>query len=265
MSRTIRDSRSGGVFAVVLIAVLAVACVTLFLRARSAEEAAADRPAEPAEATRPSPFAGADAALSDNGRTRAPDTRAATVRVKLSELKAERAEVDAAVRAAAASVKSRETDIARLRNDIAETNKRIADLKGKYREDPTDEETKNKLYAAIVKLRGAEGEGVEGLETRLQRANASLAETKDISDDLSRKLAALDSAIATAESKAQTVVDYVGLGAAKDAVEKARATAKAVDGLAESTEREAIEVGAERAAAKARRDAALESLLEDLR
>lgn len=262
MRRNNSDFRSGGVFAIVLIAVLAVACVALFLRARSAEEAVSGRPAEPAETAKSAPFASADAVLADKGAARASDTRAETVRVKLAEMKVERAKVDAAVRSAAASVKSREADIARIRNDIADAKKRIADLKAKYREDPTDEALKDKLYATAVKLK--DGEGGEGLETRLVRATAALAETKALSDGLARRLAALDSAIATAESKGQTVVDYVRFEAVEVATGAAAEARKAIDGLAESTERKAIDVGAEDESAKDRRDAALESLLGDL-
>ena len=242
MNRTIRDSSSGGVLAVLLVAVHAVVCFSLFLRARSAEEI--------------------DDVLSDDVAARAADTRASAVRMKLSEMKAERAKVEAAAREAAASVKSREADIARLRNDIADAKKRVARLKEEYREDPEDETVKDKLYAAVVKLKG--GEGVEGLETRLARASAALAETKALSDGLARRLASLDSAIATAESKGQTIVDYVRFEAAEAAAGAARDAGTAVAGLTESTERKAVDIGAEDESAKARRDAALESLLEDL-
>lgn len=262
MRRTRPESRSGGVFAAVLIAVLAVVCFSLFLRARSAEEAAATGSAGPAQPAKPAPFADVDNVLSDDGPARADDTRATAVRMKLSEMKAERAKVEAAAREAAASVKSRESDIARLRNDIADAKKRVARLKEEYRKDPDDETVKDRLYAAAVKLKG--GEGVEGLETRLARASAALAETKALSDGLARRLASLDSAIATAESKGQTVVDYVRFEMAEGATDAARRAGKTVDGLAESTERKAIDVGAEDESAKARRDAALESLLGDL-
>ena len=95
MSRTIRDSRSGGVLAVLLVAVLAVVCFSLFLRARSAEEAEATGSAGPAQPAKPAPFADVDNVLSDDGPARAADTRATAVRMKLSEMKAERAKVAA--------------------------------------------------------------------------------------------------------------------------------------------------------------------------
>ena len=107
-------------------------------------------------------------------------------------------------------------------------------------------------------------EGVEGLETRLARASAAYAEAKALSDGLSRRLASLDSAIATAESKGQTVVDYVRFDAAETATGKVREAGKGVDGIVESTDPKAIDVAAEDESAKARRDAALESLLEGL-
>lgn len=271
MSTAYGDSRSGNALVLVLIIVFAVICFSMCSRMRKAEQEVAevraeqqaeDEAKEAAEAAKRAPFHDVDEALADKGPAKAADTRAATVRMKLSEMKAERAKLDAASREAAASVKSREADIARIRNDIADAKKRVSRLKAEYEEDPADEAVKDKLYAALVKLRG--GEGVEGLETRLQRATASLAETKALSDGMARRLAALDSTIATAESKGQTVVDYVRFGEAEDAIGTARAAGKAVDGLAGSTEPKAVDVGAEDESAKSRRDAALESLMEGL-
>lgn len=275
MSPVIRhpgDPRSGNVLVVVLVLVLAIACFVMCSRAKKAEQEVDEVRAEQqqaeaeakeaAEVAKRAPFHDVDAALADDGPAPARDTRAQTVRMKLSEMKAGRAKLDAAVREAAASVQSREADITLIRNNIADAKKRIARLKAEYQEDPTDEDLKNRLYAAAVKLKG--GEGVEGLETRLQRATAALAETKALSDGLARRLASLDSAIATAESKGQTVVDYVRFGEAETATAKAGAAGKAVDGLAESTDGKAIDVGAEDEAAKSRRDKALESLLEGL-
>ncbi len=253
-----RNTRSGGVVAVLLVAVLAAICIALYLQLQSGNGAAS----APAEQPAPSPFAAVDAALSDDGPARTPDTRGETVRMKLSEMKAERAKVESAARQALASVRSREADVSRIRNDIAETKRRIARLKEEYSEDPSDEGVKDRLYASAVKLRG--GEGVEGLETRLQRATAALAETKALSDGLARRLASLDSAIATAESQGRTVVDYVRFEAAEAAAGAAREAGRAVAGIAESTEGKAVDVAAEDEAAKSRRDAALESLLEGL-
>jgi chromosome segregation ATPase len=265
------DSRSGNVLVIVLVIVFAVICFTMCSRLKKAEQEVAEVRAEQqeeaeakeaAEAAKRAPFHDIDAALADEGPAKAADTRAATVRMKLSEMKNERAKLDAAVREAAASTKTREADIARIRNDIADAKKRIARLKAEYEDDPTDEAVKDKLYAALVKLKG--GEGVEGLETRLQRATAALAETKALSDGLARRLASLDSAIATAESKGQSVVDYVRFGEAEEAAGNAGKAGKAVDGLAGSTEPKALDVAAEDESAKSRRDAALESLLKGL-
>lgn len=271
ISRHPGDPRSGNAIGLVLVVILIVVCGAMCSRAKKAESEVEEVRAEQRreaeakaaeEAAKKAPFRAVDDALADSGPARADDTRATAVRMKLSEMKAERAKVDVAVREAAASVKSRESDIARLRNDIADAKKRVARLKEEYRKDPDDETVKDRLYAAAVKLKG--GEGVEGLETRLARASAALAETKAISDGLARRLASLDSAIATAESKGQTVVDYVRFEMAEGATDAARRAGKTVDGLAESTERKAIDVGAEDESAKARRDAALESLLGDL-
>ena len=263
--------RSGNALGLVLVVVLIVVCCVMCSRARKAESEVEEVRAEQRkeaeakaaeEAAKKAPFRAIDDALADSGPARASDTRATAVRMKLSEMKDERAKVDAAAREATASVKSRESDISRIRNDIADAKKRVARLKEECREDPDDEILKDRLYAAVVKLKG--GEGVEGLETRLARATAALAETKALSDGLARRLASLDSAIATAESKGQTVVDYVRFEEGEAAAGSAREAGKVVDGLAESTEPKALDVGAEDESAKARRDAALESLLEDL-
>lgn len=242
-----RDPRSGGVIGALLFIVLIVAAVAIYMNSQKSRE--------------PSPFQAVDEILGDEDSSAAPDVRAEKVRMKLSELKAERAKVDESVRETTASTKKREADIALIKNEIAAITKRIERLKEEYREDPTDEEVKNKLYSALVNLKG--GEGVEGLETRQQRALAALKETVALSKGLERKLASLNSAIATAESKGQTVVDYVQYGKAKVAVENARDAIKDIDGLAESTEDEAIDIAAEDEAAKARRDAALKSLLDN--
>ena len=271
ISRHPGDPRSGNAIGLVLVVILIVVCGAMCSRAKKAESEVEEVRAEQRreaeakaaeEAAKIAPFRAVDDALADSGPARASDTRATAVRMKLSEMKAERAKVDVAVREAAASVKSREADIARIRNDIADAKKRVARLKDEYRDDPEDEVVKDKLYAAVVKLKG--GEGVEGLETRLARATAALAETKALSDGLARRLAALDSAIATAESKGQTVADYVRFEETEAATGSAREAGKAIDGLAESTETKALDVGAEDESAKSRRDAVLESLLEDL-
>ena len=265
------DPRSGNALVVILVLVLAVACFVMCSRAKKAEkevnEVRAQQQAEAEakeaeEAAKRAPFHEVDAALADDGPAPASDTRDKAVRAKLSKMKAERNKVDADVREAAASVKSREADIVRIRNDIADAKKRIAKLKADYQEDPTDEALKDMLYKALVKLKG--GEHVEGLETRLQRATAALAETKALFDDQSRTLASLDSAIATAESKGQTVGDYVRYGRVNTTAGNVRAAGKAVDGFAESTEDEANDAAAKDEAAKSRRDASIESLLEGL-
>ena len=242
-----RNPRSGGVLAFLLFIVLVVAAFAFYTSSQRSRK--------------PSPFQAVDEILGDQGASAAPDTRAEIVRMKLSELKAERAKVDEAAREAVASMKTREADVTRLRNDIADAKKRIARLKAEYREDPADEEVKSKLYDALVKLKG--GEGVEGLETRQQRAIAALEAAKALSDSLARHLASLNSEIAIAESKGQTVIDHVRYGEAKKAVEKARKDIKDIDVLAESTEGEATDVAAEDEAAKLRRDAALKTLLEE--
>lgn len=244
----------------VLIAVLAVGCFLLYQRAKTAEAAAAAKAAEAEEAT--SPFAGQDAILDDEGGKKVPDKRPEVVKMELSAMKAERNTVDAAVRDAAASLKSREADISRIRSDIAGAKTRIARLKAEWEEDPSDEALKTRLYEAAVKLRG--GEGVEGLETRLVRATADLAAARARADALRRRLGALDSAIATAESQGRTVVDFVRFEEADAAAGAAREHGKAVAGLEESTWGTAIGVAAEDEAARARRDAALGALLEGL-
>lgn len=259
------DTHSGSVRLAVQIAMLVVVGMAMHGCAREAGETL---PADSGETRneqvqgKPSPVSAADAVLSDPPPAQAPDTRAASVRRELSELKAERAKLDGAVRDAAASVRGREADVARIRGDIADVKKRISRLKEEYQDDPSDETVKDKLYAAVVKLRG--GEGVEGLESRLVRATAALADTKALADGLSRRLASLDSAIATAESQGRTVVDYVRFEEAERASAAAREAGKAVAGLVESTERKAVDVAAEDEAAKSRRDAALESMLEGL-
>lgn len=260
------DGREGGVLVFVLVVVLAVACFALWGRAKKAEAEAQERAAaEEAEAARrraPSHFADADAALADAGAAKAPDRRGESVATSLSAMKAERAKVESAAREAAASKKNREAEVARLRNDIQSAKARIARLKAGWEEDPSDEEAKQRLYDALVKLRG--GEGVEGLETRLERAKAALESARGRADALSRRLAALDSAVATAESQGKDVVDWVRFDEAEDAVGAARGHGKEIEGLAESTEGRAVDVAAEDEAAKARRDASLEALLEGL-
>lgn len=252
----------------VLIVVLAVACFVLWGRAKSAEEAQAaaaaaeEEAAEKAAAEKASPFYEVDAALADEGGTKAADRRGETVKMRISEMKAERNKVDAAVRDAAASLKSREADISRIRSDIAGAKTRIARLKAEWEEDPSDERLKTRLYEAAVKLRG--GEGVEGLETRLVRATAELEAARARADALRRRLGALDSAIATAESQGQSVVDFVRFEEAEGAMEAARGHGKAVAGLEESTSGAATGVAAEDEAARARRDASLDALLEGL-
>jgi hypothetical protein len=256
-----RSGREGGVLLIVLVVVLAVGCFLLYRRAKTAEAASAAAAPAAAE-TPPSPFAGPDAVLADTGGRKAADTRAETVKMELSAMKTERNKVDAAVRDAAASLKSREADISRIRSDIASAKTRIASLKEEWEEDPSDEALKTKLYEAAVKLRG--GEGIEGLETRLLRATADLESARARSDALRRRLGALDSAIATAESQGRTVVDFVRFEEADAAAGAARGHGKAIAGLAESTEGAAIGVAAEDEAVKARRDASLEALLEGL-
>ena len=259
------DGREGGVLVFVLVVVLAVACFALWGRAKKAEAEAQERAAaEEAEADKPAPskFPGADAALADGGPSKAPDRRGEAVATSLSAMKAERAKVESASREAAASKKNREAEVSRLRNDIQSAKTRIARLKEEWEEDPSDEEAKQRLYDALVKLRG--GEGVEGLETRLERAKAALESARGRADALSRRLAALDSAVATAESQGKDVVDWVRFDEAEDAVGAARGHGKEIEGLAESTEGRAVDVAAEDEAAKARRDASLEALLEGL-
>ena len=252
----------------VLVVVLAVACFVLWGRAKSAEEAQAEAAAaakeaeEKAAAEKASPFSEVDAALGDEGGAKAADRRGETVKMKLSEMKAERNKVDAAVREAAASQRQCEQDLSRIRSDISAAKTRIARLKAEWEEDPTDEALKTRLYEAAVKLRG--GEGVEGLETRQVRATADLEAARARADALRRRLGALDSAIATAETQGRTVVDFVRFEEAEGAMEAARGHGKAVAGLAESTERAATDVAAEDEAARARRDASLDALLEGL-
>ena len=252
----------------VLVVVLAVACFVLWGRAKSAEEAQAEAAAaakeaeEKAAAEKASPFSVVDAALGDVGGAKAADRRGETVKMKLSEMKAERNKVDAAVREAAASQRQCEQDLSRIRSDISAAKTRIARLKAEWEEDPTDEALKTRLYEAAVKLRG--GEGVEGLETRQVRATADLEAARARADALRRRLGALDSAIATAETQGRTVVDFVRFEEAEGAMEAARGHGKAVAGLAESTERAATDVAAEDEAARARRDASLDALLEGL-
>ena len=253
--------QEGGVLILILLAVLAAGCFLLYQRARTAEAAAAAEVAAVAE-KKASPFPEQDAALDDEGGKKTPDKRPEAVKMELSAMKAERNTVDAAAREAAASLKSREADIFRIRSDIAGAKTRIARLKAEWEEDPSDERLKTKLYEAAVKLRG--GEGVEGLETRLLRATADLEAARARADALQRRLRALDSAIATAESQGRTVVDFVRLEEAEGAVEAARGHGKAVAGLAESTEGAATGVAAEDEAARARRDASLDALLEGL-
>ena len=260
--------REGGVLVLVLVVVLAVACFVLWGRAKSAEEAqaeaaaAAEEAEEKAAAEKASPFSGVDAALGDEGGTKAADRRGETVNMKLSEMKAERNKVDAAAREAAASMRQCEQDLAGIRSGISAAKTRIARLKAEWEEDPSDEALKTRLYEAAVKLRG--GEGVEGLETRLVRATADLEAARARADALRRRLGALDSAIATAETQGRTVVDFVRFEEAEGEVEAARGHGKAVAGLAESTERAATDVAAEDEAARARRDASLDALLEGL-
>lgn len=252
----------------VLIVVLAVACFVLWGRAKSAEEAqeeaaaAAKEAEEKAAAEKASPFYEVDAALGDEEGTKAADRRGETVKMKLSEMKAERNKVDAAAREAAASQRQCEQDLSRIRSDISAAKTRIARLKAEWEEDPTDEALKTRLYEAAVKLRG--GEGVEGLETRLVRATADLEAARARADALRRRLGALDSAIATAETQGRTVVDFVRFEEAEGAMEAALGHGKAVAGLAESTERAATDVAAEDESARARRDASLDALLEGL-
>lgn len=210
----------------------------------------------------PPPFADVDAVLDDPGPRPAPDRRVATVRMELAAMKAERNRIDDAARAAAASLRQRESDVARLRSDIAAAKTRIAHLKSEWEEDPSDETLKTRLYEAVVKLRG--GEKVEGLESALVRATAERNAARARSDALRRRLAAADSAIAGAESRGETVVDFVRFEEADAASGAVAGRAVAVAGVAESTDGKAIDIAVEDESAKARRDATLESLLEGL-
>ncbi len=265
MAMTVRgeaDGREGGVLVLVLVVVLVVACLVLWGRTKKAEgDGDSSESAMETEATGGA-FAEVDAVLSDTGPTKAADGRGEAVKRSLAEMKSERAKVEAAQREALASKKSREADVSRLRSDIQSAKSRIARLKEEWEEDPADEEAKQRLYDALVKLRG--GEGVEGLETRLERAKAALEASRGRADALSRRLAALDSAVATAESQGKDVVDWVRFEEAEEAVGAARGHGTTVAGLAESTEGRALEMAAEDEAAKARRDSSLEALLEGL-
>lgn len=245
----------------VLVAVLAVACIVLWKRVQAAENAR-EQAAEEAEPAPASAFPEVDAVLADTGAAKPADRRGEAVATSLAAMKAERAKVEAASREASASKKSREAEVGRLRNDIQSAKARIARLKEEWEEDPSDEEAKQRLYDALVKLRG--GEGVEGLETRLERTKAALEAARGRADALSRRLAALDSAVATAESQGKDVVDWVRFDEAEDALGAARGHGKEIAGLAESTDGRALDVAAEDEAAKARRNASLEAMLEGL-